>query len=137
MARHVRSAAIHLAWILAAESAATVATATTVCVHDNFAASQAAITVRTANFKAAGWIHKHANVVVPPTSKRRLDDVLNHFLLQAILLLVPHGRVLRGQNHGINARWNKSVVLHGHLALGIWAQAFNRALLADIGLAAH
>ena len=114
-------------------------TTATVGVHNDLATSEAAIAVRTTNFKLSGWIDVNDDLAIPPLTKHWLDDVLDDLGLQLLLTsnAVPHRGMLCGKHHGIDARWLEANVGNGDLALGIRAKALDDVLLTNDGLTLH
>ena len=137
VARHVCSTAIDLRWILAAECAAAVTTATTVGVHDDLASSEAAIAVRSADFKLTSWVDVDGDLIVPPLAKHWLDDVLDDFCLELLLPghAVPHWIMLRGKHHSVDACGLETHIRHSDLTLGIGAKTLDDVLLTHHRLA--
>src|SRR5699024_10338901 len=128
----VGGAAVHLAGVLAAEGTAAVAGIAAVSIHDDLAAGQAGVTLRTAHHKAAGGVDVVLGILVPQLGgDHRTDHLLHHLAAQLLHLHVR--AVLAGDDHSIHAHGLAVVVLHGHLALAVRTQVSHLAVLAHLG----
>ncbi len=129
---------VYLAGVLAREGATTMGAGTAVGVDNDLAAGQAAIALRSANHEAPGGVDQVAGVLQPLFGQYGLDDFFDHGLVELGFHLVAQahlGAVLAGQDHGVNAVRLAVHVAHGDLALGVRAQEWQTAVLAQLGLA--
>ena len=75
----VGSGAVHLGRVLAREGAAAMTAITAIGVHDDLASGQAAVTLRTADNKASGGVHKVLGVVIQQFSGNNgLDHIFQN-----------------------------------------------------------
>jgi len=123
------------------EGAAAVAPAPAVGVHDDLAPGEAAVAVGAADLEAAGGVDVELDVVLPPVAQHGLEDMLDDFLAEGVLPVVPCFVVLRAHDERAHARGLAGGgvvgVLDGDLALGVGAQALDDALAPDDRLALH
>src|SRR5690606_27996121 len=131
---HVRRGAVDLGGILAAEGAAAVAAAAAVGVDDDLAAGEPGIAVGAADLEAAGGVHVDGDGGVPPLAEHGLEDALDDLALELVLPLVPALVVLGAHDQRVDAHRAVAIVLDGHLALGIGAQAGDDAIAAHARL---
>src|SRR5690606_4202898 len=108
---------------------ATVARPATVGVHDDLAASQAAVAHRTADLELSGRIDVELGALVEPLGRQyRLQDVLPYRLDQVLLL---DARVVLGRQHDrVDGGGDAVLVAQRDLALGIRTQPRQRRVLA-------
>src|SRR5674476_1542867 len=91
---HVSRAAIHLAWVFAGERAAAVTAHAAVAVHDDLAAGQTGVALRSANDEAAGGVDEKLRFLSEQMLRQNLlDDLLDAKFLDRLVLHV--GAVLR------------------------------------------
>src|SRR5580704_4475482 len=131
--RHVRSRAVHLGRILAAESAAAMPPHATVGVHNNLAAGQPGIAHGPANHEATCGIDVILRVLVEEMSRNRS---LNHVPENVATKFVIPNRlgVLRRNYDGVDAhRLVMRIVFHGHLRLSIRPQIRKLPVLTNLG----
>src|SRR6185437_903439 len=129
---HVSRRAVDLGRILAGKCAAAVAAHAAVGVHDDLAAREAGVAHGAADDEAAGGIDVVFGVLVEPVfGKHGLDDMLKDVGVQ--VLVADAFRVLRGDDHGIDARGLAGrFIFHGDLALAVRSQIGQLAALADL-----
>ena len=106
-----------------------------VAIDDDLSAGEAGVAVGAADFEAAGGVDVDGDGGVPPLAQDGLDDVLDDLLLELVLAIVPGGVVLGREDDGVDADGLVVLILDGHLALGVGAEARNLVRAADVGLA--
>ena len=131
VARHVAGRAVHLRRILAGERAAAVPAHAAVGVHDDLAAGEAGVAVRSADDEAAGGIDVILGSGIHHVrGDHRIDDVLLH--VRAELFGRDVVVVLRRDHHGVDALGLAVHVLHADLALAVGPQIAELAEAADL-----
>src|SRR5580693_3072147 len=131
--RHVRSRAVHLGRILAAESAAAMPPHATVGVHNNLAAGQPGIAHGPANDKPTRGIDVIFRVFVEQMSGNR---GLNHVPenVAAEFVVANRLRVLRRNYDGIDThRLVMRIIFNRNLRLPVRPQIRKLAMLANLG----
>ena len=129
-ARHVGRAAIHLGRVLAGEGAAAVTAHAAVGVHNDFAAGQAGVALRSAHDKAAGGVDEELGLGCEQLRRKDfLDDLLDaKFFDLAVLDLRA---VLGGDDHVGDGHWQVVLIDDRDLRLRIGAQPRRAARFAD------
>jgi len=103
-----------------------------VAVHDDFAPGQPRVALRPAHHKPPGRVDEIGRL---PVEQVRRQHLLHHFLDDETLdgPVLHVGGVLRGHHDVGDARRLAVDILHRDLALGVRAQPFDRAGLANAG----
>lgn len=136
-AHRVRRRPVHLGRILAGEGAAAVAGPAAVGVDDDLAAGEPGIAHRPAEHELAGRVHQHPH-------RRRVQGFVGQVVEHGVehlfpdvgikrLLQVDIGRVLGGDDHGIQPHRNVVLVGDSDLRLAIRTQVGQHPVLADLG----
>mmetsp|Transcript_105698 Transcript_105698/g.227848 ORF Transcript_105698/g.227848 Transcript_105698/m.227848 type:complete len:405 (-) Transcript_105698:20-1234(-) len=128
--------AIHLGGVLAREGTTSVSAPATIGVDNDLAASEAGVTVRSANNETARGVKVVDGLVVQVLGgHNRSDDVFHE--LGADIVVGDVLAVLGGNNHGVHALGNRATVHHlvlaGDLGLSVGAHPRAGAVLADLG----
>ena len=112
---------------------------TAVGVHNDLAAREATVTLRTADDETACGVDQVLGVLQPFLGQHRFDDFFDASLVEAGLHLgggfALVGAVLGGEHHGVDAVGLAIHIAHRDLALGVRAQEGQAAVLAQLGLA--
>ena len=134
-ARGVGGGAVHLRRVLAGEAAAAVRGAAAVGIDDDLAACQTAVALRAADDKTAGRVDINFRFTVEQArGDGGLDDQLDHIAADGLQLRL--GRVLRGDDHGVDALGLAGLVVFDRdLRLAVGTQIVHKTLLANLGQA--
>src|SRR6185437_1809883 len=129
---HVSRAAVDLRGVLAAERAAAVTAHAAVAIHDDLAAGQAGVALRSADHETAGRVDEELRLFVDQAfGQYFLDDFLDAKILDGFVLRIV--RVLGGNDDVGDADGLVIFVLDGDLALGVGTEPFHLAALANAG----
>ena len=121
IATHVGGAAVHLGGILAGEGPAAVTTKATVAVHDDLAAGQAGVALRSTDDEVAGGVDEEFGLGGEhPLGQHLLDDFLDAELLNQAVLHT--GRVLGGDDDVRDGDGLVILIDDGHLGLRVGTQ---------------
>ena len=131
-ATHVRRTAVNLRWILAAKGAAPVPAHAAVAVHDNLAARQPSVALRSADDEPAGGVNEKFG---PVGQEASWDHFLNHVRNTELFNLAVRNirRMLGGDDDVGNGDGLAVFIDDGNLGFGIGAQPRNIAGLPDPG----
>ena len=118
MSGHVGSTAVDFGRVFTTEGTATVSSPATVRIDDDFAASQTAITVRSADDKFPGRIDVILDVFVHQVLRKQwidhlIDDEFTNGLIVDSLIMLSR------DDDGIDTHWLETVVLDGNLTFGV------------------
>ena len=132
-AHRVRGRAVDLRRVLAGERAAAVPGVAAVRVDDDLAAGQPGVAHRAADLEPAGRVDQQpvAAGVEVEAGQLRVDHVLLDVRLEQ-RLEVDVGRVLGGDDDGVQPDRLAVLVLDGDLGLAVRPQVGNGAVLADL-----
>ena len=118
MPSHIRSAAVHLGWILAGKAAAAMAALAAIGIHNDFTAGQAAISHGTSDHKPTCRIDKIARITV---GHFRRNDFLYHFFDDRLFqIVIGHIRFMLGRyHHRIHPFGSPVFIFNGHLGFSV------------------
>src|SRR5699024_4699646 len=133
-ARRIRSRAVDLAGVFAAERAAAMARVAAVGIDDDLAAGQAGVALGAAHDETAGGVDVVFGALVHHFGG---DDVGDDLALDVgvQLFLRNFGAVLAGDDDGVDAHRLAVLILHRDLALTVRAQVGQQAAFAHLGQA--
>ena len=113
--------AVNLRWILTRESTATMTSHTAVSIYDNFAASQASITMRTTDYETASWVNEIFCIFINKFSRQCCIDN-KAFQVCFNLFLRNFRAMLCRDNNCINTFWFTINIFNSNLSFTIWTK---------------
>ena len=102
----------------------------TISVYDDLTACQSAVSVRSADYKTSGWIHKELGISIYHISRDRLIKYV--FLNILMDLLLSHLRIMLCRKYN-SIQTNRSVILvifYSNLGLSIRSQIWQSSILS-------
>src|SRR3989338_3830328 len=128
-ARGVGGTAVHFARIFSGESSASVATVSSVGIHDDLAAGESAVARGASDDEAPGRVDVKHSLFIDVLFADRVDDVAFH--IGTDLFVGNTLGMLCGDNDTTDAKWPAVIaVFHGDLAFTIRAQEADFLVLA-------
>eukprot|EP00754_Rhynchopus_humris_P026784 Rhum_TRINITY_DN15042_c11_g1::Rhum_TRINITY_DN15042_c11_g1_i2::g.137124::m.137124 len=137
-ASRVARGPVHLRRVLAGERASAVRAPAAVRVHDDLAAGQAGVALRSADHEPARRVQVEDGLVVQVLGRDHVPD--QHVEVRADLLVRHVLRVLRRDQHRVHAQGRQQLlavrlvdlVLHRHLRLGVRARPLELAVVPPL-----